>query len=167
MRIIGGFFGFIVFMAVMEAYGLIQYVYAGFTVAAVCGALILAKRLGVFDGDDALRRSQDHTDDLATTLRQKLRDEEQLRHGKRNRKHGHESAGEEKTQQSPSATEAAWYEVLGVSPDATLDAIKSAYHHAIKQYHPDRVATLGDKLRKVAELETQRLKEAYEKASRR
>jgi DnaJ-domain-containing protein 1 len=30
------------------------------------------------------------------------------------------------------------YEVLGVRPDAPLDAVQAMYHYLAKQYHPDR-----------------------------
>jgi hypothetical protein len=53
-----------------------------------------------------------------------------------------------------------WHEVLGVSPEATPDEIKQAYRQRIKQYHPDRVSGLGEKLKALAEIETQKLNAA-------
>jgi DnaJ-domain-containing protein 1 len=55
-----------------------------------------------------------------------------------------------------------WYEVLGLSPDSTEDEIKAAHKEKIKQYHPDRVSGLGEKLRAVAEIESQKLNAARE-----
>lgn len=43
------------------------------------------------------------------------------------------------------------YKVLGVSPDASDDEVKRAYRKMALQYHPDKVATLGDDVRAAAE----------------
>lgn len=43
------------------------------------------------------------------------------------------------------------YKVLGVSPDATDDEVKRAYRRMALQYHPDKVATLGDDVKAAAE----------------
>ena len=57
----------------------------------------------------------------------------------------------------------AWYEILEVSSDATLQEIDAAYRSKIKQYHPDLVANLGIKLREIAEQETKNLNSARDK----
>lgn len=56
-----------------------------------------------------------------------------------------------------------WHSVLGVQADATVEKIKAAYHEQIKQYHPDKVATMGPRIRSVAEEQTRLLIAAYEK----
>ena len=57
-----------------------------------------------------------------------------------------------------------WYEVLNVAPNASLDEIRQAYRGRLMQYHPDRVAHLGEKLRRVADEEATAINQAYEQA---
>jgi hypothetical protein len=49
---------------------------------------------------------------------------------------------------------------LGSTP-LTAEAVRKAYVQRIQEYHPDRVATLGEKIRRLAEDETKRINEAY------
>jgi hypothetical protein len=55
------------------------------------------------------------------------------------------------------------YVVLGIRRDAPLDDAKRAYREKIAQYHPDKVAHLGPKLREVAEAEARSINNAWEK----
>ena len=55
------------------------------------------------------------------------------------------------------------YKVLGVSPDATDDDIRKAYRKLALEHHPDRVATLGDDIRKAAEKKFQEINAAKDK----
>ena len=55
------------------------------------------------------------------------------------------------------------YRVLGVSPSATDDEVKSAYRKMALKHHPDRVATLGEDVRKAAEEKFQKINSAKEK----
>lgn len=55
------------------------------------------------------------------------------------------------------------YKVLGVSPDATNDEVRAAYRRLALQHHPDRVATLGEDVRKAAEQKFQEINAAKEK----
>ena len=57
-----------------------------------------------------------------------------------------------------------WKEMLGVTDDASIEEIKAAWKTRMKEYHPDRVQTLGPKLKELAEAETKRLNEAYQAA---
>lgn len=54
------------------------------------------------------------------------------------------------------------YEILGVPKTASHDDIKRAYRDAVKQYHPDRVQTLGPRLQEVAKKMTVEINRAYE-----
>jgi DnaJ-domain-containing protein 1 len=52
-------------------------------------------------------------------------------------------------------------EVLSISPDATIDEIKSAYKKLMMEYHPDKVAGLGAEIKEVAERKTKEINAAY------
>ena len=54
------------------------------------------------------------------------------------------------------------YQILEISPDATDEEVKKAYRNLAKKYHPDRVAHLGDDMRKAAEEKFSRLSQAYD-----
>lgn len=57
-----------------------------------------------------------------------------------------------------------WFEVLGVTPTASVAEIKTAYHLRAQQYHPDRVEGLGIELREIAEQKMKELNIAYQTA---
>ena len=54
------------------------------------------------------------------------------------------------------------YKVLGVTSDATDDEVKAAYRRMALKHHPDRVATLGEDVRKAAEKKFQEINAAKE-----
>lgn len=66
-----------------------------------------------------------------------------------------------------SATLRNWHTILAVSESATKAEIDVAYKRAISKYHPDKVATMGDEIRAVAEIKSKQINEAYKLASRR
>jgi DnaJ-domain-containing protein 1 len=52
--------------------------------------------------------------------------------------------------------------VLGLCGKVTFADIKRQYYQRITEYHPDKVASLGPKLREVADEETKKINAAYE-----
>ncbi len=58
------------------------------------------------------------------------------------------------------------YDILGVSPDATHDEIKSAYRQLVNQYHPDKVTHLGEEFQTLAEKRFKEIQEAYQQLER-
>jgi DnaJ like chaperone protein len=59
-----------------------------------------------------------------------------------------------------------WFEVLGVQEAASLDEIANAYKKKIRQYHPDKVESLGPELKKLAELKSKEINAAYSMAKK-
>lgn len=51
--------------------------------------------------------------------------------------------------------------ILGVAPDAEVEEITRAWRQRVKEYHPDRVVNLGEKIRYVAQREFVRIQHAY------
>lgn len=54
-----------------------------------------------------------------------------------------------------------YYSVLGLAPSATEAEIKKAYRRLMSQYHPDRVATLGEDKQRAAAEKAKTINEAY------
>ena len=53
------------------------------------------------------------------------------------------------------------YALLGLTPGASFEEARAARNALLQQYHPDKVAGLGPKLREVAEAETKRINAAF------
>lgn len=54
-----------------------------------------------------------------------------------------------------------YYQLLGVEPDASDEQIRKAFRERVRACHPDRVATLDEELRLLAEEKMVALNEAY------
>jgi DnaJ like chaperone protein len=55
-----------------------------------------------------------------------------------------------------------YYRVLGLAPGVTFEEIKRAYRKLSMEYHPDKVAHLGDEFRRVAEEKMKEINVAYQ-----
>lgn len=55
------------------------------------------------------------------------------------------------------------YKVLEIEPTATDDEVRAAYRRLALKHHPDRVATLGEDIRKAAEEKFQSINNAKER----
>lgn len=76
------------------------------------------------------------------------------------RQQSHGAEREEPKARSGAST-ADYYAVLGVAASATPDEVRAAYRKKIREYHPDRVAGLGEKLREMANEESRIINNAY------
>ncbi len=70
--------------------------------------------------------------------------------------------GTQSRQDSDRQSAADPWQVLGVRRDASPEEIKKAYYELVKQYHPDRVNSLGPELQALAREKTTQLNRAYE-----
>lgn len=57
-----------------------------------------------------------------------------------------------------------WNLVLGVSASASREQIVAAYKQKISQYHPDKVANMGEEIRDLAERRSKEINAAYQAA---
>ncbi|MGD9364065.1 MAG: DnaJ domain-containing protein [Desulfobacteraceae bacterium] len=70
--------------------------------------------------------------------------------------HTNSSQAAEKTVRTP-------FEILNIPPDADQKEIRAAYRKLASQYHPDKVAHLGDEFQKLAEQRFKEIQAAYDK----
>lgn len=83
----------------------------------------------------------------------------------RGRKDGEGKARDESPGSAPPpGARSPWWAVLGVAPDASREDIVRAYKQGISEYHPDKVAHMGEEIRAVAARRAQEINAAYEEA---
>jgi hypothetical protein len=58
------------------------------------------------------------------------------------------------------------FEVIGVPASAAFDEVHAAWQQRVAEYHPDRFMRAGEKIRKLANTETQRLNAAFQAIAR-
>lgn len=66
--------------------------------------------------------------------------------------------------QRSNSTARAWHEVLGIEPGASIDEIRVAYKRKMSQYHPDKVASLGEEFMDIAVNKSKEINSAYKQA---
>ena len=54
------------------------------------------------------------------------------------------------------------YQVLGLDRGAGQDEVRAAYRRLAAQYHPDKVAHLGEEFQRLAELKFKAIQAAYD-----
>ena len=67
---------------------------------------------------------------------------------------------------APEEAPSGWDAVLQVSRYASPDDIRKAYQTQITKYHPDKVASLGDEFKAMADRKSQEINAAYAAARR-
>ncbi|MBC7794893.1 MAG: J domain-containing protein [Clostridia bacterium] len=65
-----------------------------------------------------------------------------------------------------SVVEPSPYDILGVSSTTPSAEIRVAYQNLVRQYHPDRVASMPEEFREVAERRTKEINAAYTQLKR-
>ncbi len=58
------------------------------------------------------------------------------------------------------------YEVLGIASSASREAIQAAYKARMNEYHPDKVAHLGEDLQKLAHRKSLEIQQTYQQLRR-
>jgi DnaJ-domain-containing protein 1 len=58
------------------------------------------------------------------------------------------------------------HQVLGVPASASADEVRSAYKARMSEYHPDKVAHLGQEMQELAHRKTLEIQQAYQKLRR-
>lgn len=111
--------------------------------------------------EDASLLPLSHNHDNVTRIKQALRLKAQLLSSK-----AKASTGTSPTPRPASSPQKAIpddpYQILGISPSATLAEISKAYLQQIKKNHPDRVGGMAPEFIRLAEERTKRINQAYE-----
>jgi uncharacterized membrane protein YkvA (DUF1232 family) len=95
------------------------------------------------------RRLRDHTDRASRESRE-----------------GDSQEGSSRPQPARSAGAPDPYEVLGIPSSASADAIRVAYKARMQEYHPDKVAHLGEELQQLAHRKALEIQQAYRQLRR-
>lgn len=113
------------------------------------------------------REQEERIRDAYFAKERKAREERERRRREQARKRTRQAAGgstfgsRPQTPPPVGSDEARHRVTLELTGPLTHDSVRAAYRRLIAAYHPDRCATLGAKLQKLAEEETKRINEAY------
>ena len=73
----------------------------------------------------------------------------------------HKRANSNTTNQSASFTLNDACKVLEINANTDIESIKAAYKTKIKEYHPDKVQTMGKEIQEIANRKTKEINDAY------
>ena len=76
---------------------------------------------------------------------------------------GNGSSSSSSSSSSSASSLADAYRILGVNPSATNDEVKAAYRKMALKHHPDKVAALGEDVRRAAEKKFQEINDAKDR----
>ena len=112
------------------------------------------------------REQEDRIRDAYFAKERKAREERERRRRtqareNRARRARQSASGHAPAPPAPGSEESRHRATLELSGPVTPETVRTAYRRLIAAYHPDRCATLGAKLRRLAEEETKRINEAY------
>ena len=83
---------------------------------------------------------------------------------------GSEQAGQRERSSRPKAAAPEGspgpYEILGIAPSASGEEIQAAYRARMSEYHPDKVAHLGEELQQLAHRKALEIQRAYREVRR-
>jgi thioredoxin 1 len=97
------------------------------------------------------------TEEIARRVKTHLQNPKKERATRENRQHEHDNRRTGTDERQKSA-----YEVLGLTPGATMSAIKAAYHRQAQLNHPDKVASLAPEFQELAKRRMTEINLAYE-----
>tara|TARA_Y100000590_G_scaffold34037_1_gene37233 strand:+ start:1030 stop:1407 length:378 start_codon:yes stop_codon:yes gene_type:complete len=86
----------------------------------------------------------------------------QFKEGKQNNRSEEQKEKKQENKRNSSEKESYYAVVLGLKGEVNKEEIKRAYRKKMNEYHPDKVNKLGQKLKKLALEESQKINEAYE-----
>jgi DnaJ like chaperone protein len=96
---------------------------------------------------------------------QKYREQHANTHAKQDGKKKEEQSQQQSkghTENPKNKDERYFASILGLPPGSTSGDFKNRYRELVMQYHPDRVAHLGPKLKEFAEQQMKEINEAYD-----
>lgn len=76
----------------------------------------------------------------------------------------HQSRQKEEQKPEEKDISTSWHRILEVPQSASADDIAKSYKQKIRQYHPDKVASLGPELQELAEKKSKEINTAYDYA---